>query len=957
MKRMERRMWSALAAAALLAAGMRASAQAPDAPPAAPPAEAPAARLIRFNLKDASVDTLLKYVSEQLGVTIVKEAKVEGTVTAVSTEGIPEDQALSFVDTVLKAKGVTTLRLGDIVKIVDIDEAKRRNIRIFVGGDPDAIVPSDTIITQIIPLKYALAVEIQKELATVVAKTGELAANARSNTLVLTDTAANIHRFVRIIKELDRQLVDAARIRVYFLKYAEARAIANVLNEIFGKNEQARARAAQGGGNPFQMLFGGGGGGPGGRPQGGGPGPNREPTPRMEIQIASDIRTNSVIVIASEDYHGLVKEVIDRLDVQMADILQVRVYPLQHADAQDTVRLLKEIFRAETSASASGAAGAPSGGVGGSPQERFARFFAMQGGGGPGGGGGGRGGALFPNQRIDVTADPRTNSVIIAASKEYHELVKGMIDQLDAQMSNLLRVRIYRLKNADAVETANIIRTTFRPASSRLGGTGASAPAGGAGGLRTGAIPSEVIEVSADERTNMLIVKATEDNLREIELLVERLDEDKTEPVTTFVYPLKNAAAGNVANVLSQLLRGMGGTAAAPSGARSGGGASSGRATGTGGRPGGTSSGRSSGLGGRSGGSGPRMAPDNAPDGPDGAPDADTADPNPDAGDGPEGPGAASGVVGDIDIRADADSNSVLIRTSPRNVAAVQRLLDEMDRVRRQVLIKVLIAEVTLDDTLRFGVEGFWENGVGIRGGDLATGRLSTDFPGALTDPGLTYRLTGDELDVMLQALNRDGRLKVLSTPRVLVLDNEQANITVGRDVPEVVNTRLTDQGSTLNTIQRREIGILLQVTPRINPDGLVTMTVHPEVSVLAPQSESVEISEGVTAPVIERNSADTTVAAAHGQTVVIGGLIRESDTTTVNKTPVVGDIPLVGLFFRHEEKRTQKTELMIFLTPYVVNNAEELKELSRLEQAQLKLIAPGDIQRHADTWEFEPRE
>jgi general secretion pathway protein D len=319
------------------------------------------------------------------------------------------------------------------------------------------------------------------------------------------------------------------------------------------------------------------------------------------------------------------------------------------------------------------------------------------------------------------------------------------------------------------------------------------------------------------------------------------------------------------------------------------------------------------------------------------------------------------GVTGSVDVRADTESNAVLVRTAPRNLAAVQKLIGELDRVRQQVLIKVLLAEVTLDNTLRFGVEGYWENGIRVNG-EMQTQRFGQNYGSDLSvvqpsGSGFIYRYSGDEVDMRLQALNKDGRLKVLSTPRILALHNEQASINVGKDIPEIVSTRYDTVGNQINTIARRDIGIILQVTPRVNPDGLVTMTVHPEVSVLAPKSESVEIQPGVYSPVINRNFADTTVAVPHGQTVVIGGLIREIESTSTSKIPLLGDIPLLGYLFRTDEIIRSQAELMIFLTPFVVNDAADLREMSRLEQAQCKMIAPGDVKRHVPDWEFEPRD
>ncbi len=913
---------------------------------------------IKFQFKEASIESLLRYVSEQIGVTFIKEAreKIEGTVTAVSTEGIPAGEVLGFLDSVLKPKGLTTLRFGEIVKIVDVDEAKRRNIQIFVGSDPDQIKLSDTIITQVIPLKYAVATEILKELTNVASKTGELAANARSNTLVLTDTSASVHRFVKIIKELDKQLTEAARIRIYFLKYSDAQTVAAVLNEIFGKNDSSRSRSGMT--NPWQMFFGGQGGD---RSRGRGESQSLDPTPRMTIQIASDQRTNSVIAITSDEYHTLIQEVIDKLDVQMADLLQVKVYMLQHADAADTVRIIKEILP-ETSSSGQGSSRSSRGS--GSPQERFARMFQQR------SAPESRQGGMLPNQNLDVTADPRTNSVIVVASKEYQTLVKEIIEGLDSQIAGLMKVRVYRLKNADAVVTADIINKTFVQGALRRATTSRSGVAGG-----TGSLPSDSFDVTADERTNTLIFRATEDNLRELDLLVKALDGDPTEASSTVVVPLKNASADNVATVLQQLLRstGGGGTSAATTGRSTTTGGTTRTGTSSSGTRTGTSSSGSS-FGGSTG-SFSRMAPGGDPEEePPAAPGADPAAeglrlapgaPTDSAVEDPEaesrsasGPG---GVSGQVDVRSDTESNAVLIRTAPRNLDAIRKLIAELDQVRQQVLIKVLIAEVTLDDTLRFGVQGYWENGWRING-ETQTQRFGTNFGADFSavqpsGSGFLYRLAGDEVDLRLQALNKDGRLKVLSTPRILALHNELASINVGKDIPEVVSTRYDNNGNQINTIQRRDIGIILQVTPRINPDGLVTMTVHPEVSTLAPNSESVEIQPGVYSPVINRNFADTTVAVPHGKTVVIGGLIREIENKTVNKIPLLGDIPLLGYLFRTDEIIKQQAELMIFLTPFVVSDAEGLREMSRLEQAQLRMITPGDVKRHLPDWEFDPRE
>jgi general secretion pathway protein D len=245
-------------------------------------------------------------------------------------------------------------------------------------------------------------------------------------------------------------------------------------------------------------------------------------------------------------------------------------------------------------------------------------------------------------------------------------------------------------------------------------------------------------------------------------------------------------------------------------------------------------------------------------------------------------------------------------------------------------------------------VEWNWENKFHVNG-EAITQKYATAF--GLFNQGAKATFTGDEFSAALNAFAEDGRLKVLATPRILVLDNQQASISIGKDVPRVTNTTINQQGNVVNTVQYRSVGILLDVTPHINFDGLVTMIVHPEVSEAAGASESVQITQGVSSPTFNVNYADTVVAARSGQTVVIGGLIRESDDDTITKVPLLGDIPLIGALFSNTSRSKVRRELMIFLTPYVAYTSAQLEEVADLEKAQLKLMDYRDAQDEADQW------
>ena len=177
------------------------------------------------------------------------------------------------------------------------------------------------------------------------------------------------------------------------------------------------------------------------------------------------------------------------------------------------------------------------------------------------------------------------------------------------------------------------------------------------------------------------------------------------------------------------------------------------------------------------------------------------------------------------------------------------------------------------------------------------------------------------------------------------------AQISVGEDVPFINNSRITQNGDTVNTVQYRNVGVILKVTPKINENGEVRMLVHPEVSEIGPQSEAVPISNNVTSPVFNDNFADTTVVVQDGETAVLGGLIRSEQNETVQKIPILGDIPLVGLAFRSKSVDKKKVELLVLLTPHVVSDAEKLRRQSRHVQDKFALVGEERIGLELETW------
>ena len=192
----------------------------------------------------------------------------------------------------------------------------------------------------------------------------------------------------------------------------------------------------------------------------------------------------------------------------------------------------------------------------------------------------------------------------------------------------------------------------------------------------------------------------------------------------------------------------------------------------------------------------------------------------------------------------------------------------------------------------------------------------------------MTATLTGDNWGFILKAMQSDGRLEILSRPQILAADNQPATIDVGQRVPVVTGSRVTERGDSINTFEYQQVGILLEVTPRINPDGIVKMDVSPTISAMA--SSSVEIAAGFTVPIINSRSASTAVSVEDGQTIVIGGLISTEDNQRVTKIPLLGDIPYIGAAFKRTKKTRVRSELLIILTPHVINEPTDVERFSR---------------------------
>jgi hypothetical protein len=228
--------------------------------------------------------------------------------------------------------------------------------------------------------------------------------------------------------------------------------------------------------------------------------------------------------------------------------------------------------------------------------------------------------------------------------------------------------------------------------------------------------------------------------------------------------------------------------------------------------------------------------------------------------------------------------------------------------------------------------------------GNLGVGRVSPTTNGV---GGLIFSAQSDSFNLLIRALKAQGRVDVLSRPQVMTLDNQTAAVNIGQDFPIIGNTTLVGGGLAQTDVVRRNVGVLLRVTPRITPDGKVLMRVFPEVSSVG---QTVVLSPTTISQAFNIQQVETTVVAQDGETVVIGGLIQQRDTKTENKVPCLGDLPYIGAAFRYRTQVRQKTELLVVLTPHIVRSQADADRIACEEARRMSWIVDDVRKIHASS-------
>ncbi len=296
-----------------------------------------------------------------------------------------------------------------------------------------------------------------------------------------------------------------------------------------------------------------------------------------------------------------------------------------------------------------------------------------------------------------------------------------------------------------------------------------------------------------------------------------------------------------------------------------------------------------------------------------------------------------------VQVTADKGTNSLIIAASPQDYEVIAEIIDKLDIVREQILVELFIVEVSDDSLRQIGID--WAEleaaiGTTIIKGQAGFGPRVNFAAGNLEGLGIgawAQNNSGEKISAILHALEKTSGVNILSTPHITTSNHHKAKIVVGENTPFVTQSRITetDPGypTSIQTLEYRDVGITMEITPHVSMGGLVRLEI---------ESEFTKLIEGVTnidveTPTTTKRQAQTVVTMNSGSTIVIGGLIRDDKVTTEKKVPLLGDMPFIAPLFRYQTDRLQKTNLLIFITPYVMSSQQDLDRMTEEKKEEMK--------------------
>jgi general secretion pathway protein D len=653
----------------------------------------------------------------------------------------------------------------------------------------------------------------------------------------------------------------------------------------------------------------------------------------VRVKAVSDYRTNSLIVQASPRDQAEVARLISDLDADSGTAeSEIKIIPLKYALASELQPILSAAINGTQATTTTAGQQQPQqqqqpGGTNATTNAKVPNSKISI--------GSGNSGLL---SGVVVNSSGTINALIVRAPAKSMPLVEELVKQLDIPSKVEARIKVFEIRNGDATTLATALQQSFGLPTTQTNNLNQQGGLGGlfgfqnqaavSGGAESSLVP---LRIATETRTNSIIVSGSQADLEVIEVLLLRLDEDNAKQRTIEVIWLRNSSATDVSTAITNMITAQ----------------------------------RTN------------LQAIQAPQGLAG-----------------QQQGQIYSVIERTDrevyVVPEANTNSILVSAMPRYMPMIRQIVERLDRQQPMIAIDVLIAEVTLDDSFDLGTEfglqdslifdrnsasGGTLNSPGFNQGTALSTNVTTT-PNRLTQNvagqgtsgfalgrtntslgygGLVLAAGSESVNMLFRALHDVNRVQILSRPQLMTIDNNIANIQVGSQVPRFAGTTVST-GGTAQNVNDVAVGLLMQVQPRTNQDGLINMIVAITRSTLGPTASGVVVGTDVngnpiTSPIINTTQAQTRVTAYDGQTVVLSGLITKNRSTRSRRIPWLADIPIAGALFRFDSQVENRTELLVVMTPRVINfnNDEKLEMIKQVESSRMSYCLADILNIHGD--------
>ncbi len=829
----------------------------------------------KLNFNNAPIDQILKFLSDLKNKVVLKSNEVDGQFTIMNPNEVTASEAMNIIDAAFGLQGVTYIETDQMILVLTVEGAKKRGVAVDVGTGEEKT--GSRVTSRVIKLQYASPSQLRSDLSAIMPENANVIADDRTRSMIITDTSSNISRLEKIIRELDQPgYMDEVAVRVFQLRYLNASEMARDLDDILENIVSANISGDDGG--------------------------RRRGRGNTNVEVMGDRATNSLIISAPREAIDEVAEFIERLDVSSSESMVHETISLKNADASEISQGLNELLRSRTS----------------------------------------------NNYRPTAFADTRTNSVVISAYKEDVDSIKEILNVLDAKKSYEKTTKVFPLENADAIILSEMLQQLIGDEDSSRnrfyyyrGGQGQD---------------DEQIKIIEDQRLNALIVTAKPSEFDMIEDLIKELDQplpqSKEEPR---VYPIKYARASDISNMVNELFAsnqtGGGGFFSAFNQQQN--------LTGLSGKIKVISDATTNSvivIAGTPRAFGvvealieqlDRKAPEFATTQIFKLNNADAEYLSQQLNELFQDEGGQGGnqgffwylnnqssqreqisnLIGNVRIVPETRTNSLLVTSNAQYFEPIGNLLEELDREISQILIEILIVEVTDIKDNEFGIN--WPDDISIESGGEFQSPLSEIAP----DKALI--LSQSEFTTVLNLLSKSDKTSVVARPNIFTGDNQRAYVEIVTEVPVLGETTLTNVGTTSEIIFR-EPGLKLVVNPHINDATTVTIDVDLETGQV---DERVSLRVHDTdIPGFSRRKVETKLTIEDEETAVLSGVIDTSYSERENGIPVLMHIPIIGHAFKSTGKFETKTELLTFITPYIVKDAADRLKILKKQSSRIEL-------------------